>query len=120
MAHILVTGGAGYVGSHTVKLLAAGGEDVVTCDNLSSGSRDAVKAGEFVKADIRDSEAIQEAIRKYGVDRIVHFAACVSVAESIEDPASYYENNVCGTLSLLRAALKEGVKKLVFSSSATT
>lgn len=117
---ILVTGGAGYIGSHTVRELRERGADVVVYDNLVTGHSEAVRGVPFVKGDIFDKELLCGTIREYGVDAVIHFAAYSLVGESMSDPAKYYRNNVAGTLSLLDAMLAEGVKYLVFSSSAAT
>lgn len=116
--NILVTGGAGYIGSHTVKMLNDLGKNVIAYDNLSKGHRSAVKCNVFVKGDIFDSELLEDTIKRYGIDSVVHFAAYSLVGESMEKPIIYYHNNVEGTLNLLNVMLKCNVKKLVFSSSA--
>lgn len=115
---ILVTGGAGYIGSHTVKALHDMGEKVIAYDNLSKGHRDAVKCDDFVKGDIFDSELLTDTIKKYNIDSVIHFAAFSLVGESMVKPEIYYHNNVMGTLNLLETMLKNNVKKLVFSSTA--
>lgn len=116
--NILVTGGAGYIGSHTVKMLNDMGENVVAYDNLVKGHRPAVKCNAFVQGDIFDSALLEETIKKYKIDSVVHFAAYSLVGESMEKPEIYYKNNVQGTLNLLEVMLKCNVKKLVFSSTA--
>lgn len=116
--NVLVTGGAGYIGSHTVRLLQRMGKNVVVYDNLSTGHRDAVKLGAFVKGDIFDSELLKDTIKRYSIDSVVHFAAFSLVGESMEKPEKYYKNNVMGTLNLLDVMLSCNVKKLVFSSTA--
>lgn len=116
--NVLVTGGAGYIGSHTVRLLQRMGKNVVVYDNLSTGHRDAVKQGVFVKGDIFDSELLEDTIKRYSIDSVVHFAAFSLVGESMEKPEKYYKNNVMGTLNLLDVMLKNDVKRLVFSSTA--
>lgn len=115
---ILVTGGAGYIGSHTVRRLKRKGYDVVVYDNLSKGHRWAVKDTELVVGDILDYAKVCEVIKKYGIDSVIHFAAFSLVGESMQDPQMYYVNNVSGTISLLRAMINCGVKKIVFSSTA--
>lgn len=115
---ILVTGGAGYIGSHTVRRLRKKGYDVVVYDNLSKGHRWAVKDAELVVGDILDYARVCEVIKKYGIDSVIHFAAYSLVGESMQDPQMYYVNNVSGTISLLRAMINCGVKKIVFSSTA--
>ena len=117
---ILVTGGAGYIGSHTVRELRDRGEDVVVYDNLSTGHIEAVGDAHFVKGDLFDVELLRKTFRDYKVDAVIHFAAFSLVGESMTNPAKYYHNNVAGTLSLLDAMLAENVKYLVFSSSAAT
>lgn len=116
--NILVAGGAGYIGSHTVKKLYEMGENVVAYDNLVKGHRKAVKCDHFVKGDIFDSDLLEETIKKYNIDSVIHFAAYSLVGESMEKPQMYYKNNVEGTLNLLNVMMKCNVKKLVFSSTA--
>lgn len=116
--NILVTGGAGYIGSHTAKMLYDMGENVVVYDSLVKGHREAVKCEHFVKGDIFDSALLEETIKKYNIDSVVHFAAFSLVGESMEKPAMYYRNNIMGTLNLLDVMMKCNVKKLVFSSTA--
>ncbi|OHW61895.1 UDP-glucose 4-epimerase [Andreesenia angusta] len=115
---ILVTGGAGYIGSHTVKYLQHKGEDVVVVDNLQSGHRSSVDVESFYKADIRDRDSMDRIFQKHAVKEVVHFAANSIVGESMKDPYSYYHNNVYGTLCLLDSMKKNGVYNIVFSSSA--
>ena len=117
---ILVTGGAGYIGSHTVRELRSRGADVVVYDNLVTGHIEAVGDAPFVKGDIFDKDLLVKTFQDYNVDSVVHFAAYSLVGESMTNPAKYYRNNVAGTLSLLDAMLEAGVKYLVFSSSAAT
>lgn len=117
---ILVTGGAGYIGSHCVRLIKERGGDVVVYDNLSTGHIEAVRDVPFVKGDIFDVELLKKTFREYRVDAVIHFAAFSLVGESMVNPAKYYHNNVAGTLSLLDAMIAENVKYLVFSSSAAT
>ena len=116
--NILVTGGAGYIGSHTVRLISGVGENVIVYDNLVKGHRDAVKGHEFVQGDIFDSELLSHTIKKYNIDAVIHFAAYSLVGESMDEPSKYYNNNFCGTLNLLDVMMKNDVKKLVFSSTA--
>ncbi|MEN9561755.1 MAG: UDP-glucose 4-epimerase GalE [Candidatus Parcubacteria bacterium] len=117
---ILVTGGAGYIGSHTAWSLLDQGESVVVIDNLSEGSRELVPAGaEFVEGDVRDEALVTSIMQKYAVDTVMHFAAFVRVDESVREPEKYEENNVKGTRALLRAAHAHGVKFLVYSGSAS-
>jgi UDP-arabinose 4-epimerase len=114
---ILVTGGAGYIGSHTCMRLSAEGFLPVVYDNLSTGTRRAVRWGPLVEADITDTAAFVAACQRYRPEAVVHFAASAYVGESVVDPGKYYRNNVEGTLSVLRACSEVGVRHLVFSSS---
>jgi len=118
--HVLVTGGAGYIGSHTAKAVALRGFVPVTYDNLSNGHRWAVRWGPFEQGDIGDQAKLAETIRRYGVRAIVHFAAFAYVGESMVQPERYFENNVSKSLSLLNVALETGVRHVVFSSSCAT
>jgi len=115
---ILVTGGAGYIGSHTVKELLARGYETVTLDNLSTGYRELVRGGEFIEADLRDFDAVRRALSKYSVDAVIHFAASCYVGESVREPMKYYENNVLSGLNLLAAMVEQKVRKIIFSSTA--
>lgn len=115
---VLVVGGAGYIGSHAAKALAAAGRTVVVYDNLSHGHRGAVQWGDLVVGDIRDEARVRETLRRHQVSSVLHFAAWLLVGESVADPAGYYGNNVEGTLALLRAMTAERVDRLVFSSTA--
>jgi len=117
---VLVCGGAGYIGSHMVAALVAKGYDAVVVDNLSVGHRAAVWPGAtFYQADVRDTEQMDRIFTVHDIDTVVNFAAHTAVGESVENPAKYYDNNIAGTLTLLDLMLKHGVKKLVFSSSAS-
>jgi len=115
---ILVTGGAGYIGSHTVKELLRAGHDVVVFDNLSTGHREFVLARHFFQGDLLNPQDLEHVFSQYKIDAVLHFAAATSVPESVENPEKYYRVNVLGTLNLLSAMVKAGVKHLVFSSSA--
>lgn len=118
---ILVTGGAGYIGSHCVRELKERNMDVVVYDNLVTGHIESVPSDvPFVKGDIFDVELLRKTFREYGIDSVIHFAAYSLVGESMVNPAKYYHNNVAGTLALLDAMIAENVKYLVFSSSAAT
>jgi UDP-glucose-4-epimerase GalE len=117
---ILVTGGAGYIGSHTCKALARAGYTPVTLDNLSRGFSWSVKWGPLEKADIADASAVRRIVEKHKPLAAIHFAAYAYVSESVSDPGLYYENNVVGSLHLTRALLEAGVNKLVFSSTCAT
>jgi len=127
MATVLVTGGAGYIGSHTMVELLAAGHDVVCVDNLSNSSQEAVDrvakiAGRkpaFHEADLRDAPALLQVVESYPIDAVIHFAALKAVGESVGRPLAYYDNNVHGTLELLAAMQRAGVHRIVFSSSAT-
>ena len=114
---ILVTGGAGYIGSHACKALSAAGYLPVCYDNLYSGSRTAVQWGPLEEGDLLDSRRLDAVIARYQPDSVMHFAARVSVPESVADPAVYYRTNVSGTLNLLEAMRRHGLLKLVFSST---
>jgi UDP-glucose 4-epimerase/UDP-arabinose 4-epimerase len=114
---VLVTGGAGYVGAHTCKALRRVGYTPIVFDDLSTGHESFVRWGPLIRADIRDSDALADTIGSYDVAAVLHFAASASVRESVVNPQKYYENNVDGTLSLLRAMFRAGCTKIVFSSS---
>ena len=118
--NVLVTGGAGYIGSHACKSLAQAGYTPVTFDNLVYGHEWAVKWGPLEVGDIGDAERIRAVMREYKPLAVMHFAAYAYVGESVEDPAKYYHNNVTGTLTLLDAMRGEGIEKLVFSSTCAT
>ena len=129
MSTVLVTGGAGYVGSHTVQALAAGGTDVVVYDDLSAGHGDAVKAVAranpsrrvtLIEGDILDRARVLAALNSSGASAVMHFAARLLVAESVREPAGYYRANVAGSLAVLEAMAEAGVKHFVFSSTAAT
>ena len=124
---VLVTGGAGYIGSHTCVELLQAGYDVIVLDNLSNSSREALRrvqgiAGRellFIFGDIRDRILLDRLFSLYPIDAVIHFAGLKAVAESVSRPQDYYNNNVCGSNTLFEAMLKAGVNKIVFSSSAT-
>ena len=120
MSAVLVVGGAGYVGSHMVKLLLARGHDVTVLDNLSRGHRDAAQGARLVEADLLDPPALAKALRATRFDAVMHFAALCYVGESVEKPREYWRNNVTGTLNLVDAMLDAGVRRLVFSSTCST
>jgi UDP-arabinose 4-epimerase len=117
---ILVTGGAGYIGSQTCKLLAQEGFVPVVFDNLVYGHEWAVQWGPFEKGDLLDKKRIAEVVKKYAPRAVIHFAAYAYVGESVERPGKYYENNICGTVNLLEAMRETGVEQLVFSSTCAT
>ncbi|MFB9950112.1 UDP-glucose 4-epimerase GalE [Rhizobium puerariae] len=114
---ILVTGGAGYIGSHTAKLLRAEGIEPIVYDNLTTGNLSSVRWGPFVEGDILDTQCLIETIEKYVPDAVIHFAASAYVGESVQNPARYYNNNVCGALSLVDACRQTGLRNFIFSSS---
>ncbi len=124
---ILLTGGAGYIGSHVAAALAAAGHAVVCFDNLANSDADVMDRLEsitgtaipLIVGDIRDGDAVRHALTEHGVEAVIHFAGLKAVGESVAEPIKYYDNNVCGTLSLVQAMTDCGVKTLVFSSSAT-
>jgi UDP-glucose 4-epimerase len=115
---ILVTGGAGYIGSHVVRQLGEAGERVVTLDNLSRGFRSAVTHGELVVGDTGDRTLVLDTLRRHEIDTVMHFAAFTIVPESVEQPLKYYGNNTCSTRALLESCVEAGVKHFVFSSTA--
>jgi UDP-arabinose 4-epimerase len=117
---VLVAGGAGYIGSHTAKLLHSNGVEPVVFDNLVTGHRSSVRWGPFVYGDILDTSSLTRTLIQYKPDAVVHFAASAYVGESVEDPAKYYRNNVSGTLSLLDACRHAEIDKIIFSSSCAT
>ncbi|WP_027145631.1 UDP-glucose 4-epimerase GalE [Mesorhizobium sp. WSM3626] len=117
MKTVLVTGGAGYIGSHCCKAFAEAGWSVIAYDNLSRGWRDAVKWGPLVEGDICDAAAVSAALRQYKPDVVAHFAAYAYVGESVEHPELYYRNNSFGSLVLFEEMLKAGADKLIFSST---
>ena len=120
MKHVLVTGGAGYIGSHACKALAAAGYVPVAFDNLVYGHEWAVKWGPLIRGDILDRAALNAAIEKYTPLAVMHFAAFAYVGESVENPGKYYRNNVGGSLSLLEAMRDHGIGKFIFSSTCAT
>ncbi|MEM6696629.1 MAG: UDP-glucose 4-epimerase GalE [Pseudomonadota bacterium] len=117
---ILVTGGAGYIGSHTCKALAMAGYRPVVYDNLISGHDWAVRFGPLEQGDILDHETLRAVLRRHRPVGVMHFAALIDVAQSVADPLAFYRNNVVGTISLLRAMQAEGINRFVFSSSCAT
>lgn len=118
---VLVLGGAGYIGSHTVYELIDSGEDVVIADNLLTGHIEAVHPkARFYKGDIRDENFLDELFKKEKIDSVIHFAASSLVGESMTDPLKYYDNNLYGTMILLKSMVKNGIDKIVFSSTAAT
>jgi UDP-arabinose 4-epimerase len=120
MRNILVTGGAGYVGSHTCKALALAGYVPVVLDNLSTGHRWAVKWGPLVEGDIAEQRLVRDTLEKYQSDVVIHFAASASVGEAMENPYKYLHGNVAGSVGLLEAMHEAGARRIVFSSSCAT
>ena len=116
--NVLVCGGAGYIGSHMVKLLLEQGHSPIVFDNLSTGHEEAVPAELLALGDLRDKSSLRRVLAEHSFDAVMHFAAKSIVPESVADPAAYYENNVIGTLNLLDAMREEGVQRFVFSSTA--
>ena len=127
MGRILVTGGAGYIGSHTCVELLGAGHDVVVVDNLDNSSQESLRRVreltgrdlEFNRVDIRDREALHGVFARHDFDAVVHFAGLKAVGESVEIPLRYYDNNLIGTIRLLEVMAEHDVKAIVFSSSAT-
>ncbi|HCI12765.1 MAG: UDP-glucose 4-epimerase GalE [Gallionellales bacterium GWA2_60_142] len=115
---VLVVGGAGYIGSHMVKMLLDAGYEVVTLDNLVAGYRDAVLGGEFIYGDIADYVMLNHLFSLHHFDAVMHFASHIQVGESVRDPAKYYRNNVTNTQNLLDAMVAQGIRHFIFSSSA--
>lgn len=118
--NVLITGGAGYIGSHACKALARAGYVPVTLDNLSTGWRDAVKFGPLVQADLLDRDALDAAFAEYRPVAVLHFAALSQVGEAIHSPGKYWRQNVCGSLNLIEAAVAAECKEFVFSSTCAT
>ena len=120
MKNILVIGGAGYIGSHTVKMLAEKGYNPVVLDNLSKGHREAVRNYPFELGDLGDKATLSEVFKKHKIDAVMHFAAFIEVGESVKEPSKYYHNNVAKVLNLLDAMVENNIKYFVFSSTAAT
>lgn len=118
MGNILVVGGAGYIGSHMVVALNDAGYDPVILDNLYSGHREAVIAGEFIEGDLNNRELLDRVLDAHAIKGVMHFAAHIEVGESVRDPAKYYRNNVSNTQNLLDAMVRYGVGSFIFSSTA--
>jgi UDP-glucose-4-epimerase GalE len=121
MARVLVTGGAGYIGSHAVRALVDAGHAVVVFDNLTAGHVAAVPDGvPLVRGDMHDTARVTQTLREHGIEAVMHFAAWLDVAQSVADPLGYYGNNVTGTLSVLDAMHQAGVRRFIFSSTCAT
>lgn len=118
MKRILVTGGAGYIGSHTVLKLKEAGYFTVVYDNFSKGHEEFVFSDELVKGDIHNSKLVKETVKKYNIDAVMHFAAFIEAGESMQKPEIYFRNNSVGTMILLQALLECGIMKFIFSSTA--
>jgi len=116
--NILVTGGAGYIGSHIVRDLGEKGLNPIVYDNLSTGNRESVLYGEFIPGDLEDTGLLEETIRKYHIKSVIHFAASIVVEESVSLPLKYYENNSVNTFKLVRTCIKTNIENFVFSSTA--
>jgi UDP-glucose 4-epimerase len=117
---ILITGGAGYIGSHTVKYLVEKNEEVIVVDNLQNGHQSAVTLAKFYKVDIRDKDKLRRVFQENNINSVIHFAAYSLVGESMEKPLEYFHNNVYGTMCLLEIMMEYNVKNIVFSSTAAT
>lgn len=115
---ILVTGGAGYIGSHVVRQLGEAGEDVIVLDNLTTGVKDAVLFGELIIGDTGDKDCVEKILKEHNISTVMHFAAHTIVPESVTNPLKYYGNNTCSTRNLLECCQKYGVNQFVFSSTA--
>jgi UDP-glucose 4-epimerase len=115
---ILVTGGAGYIGSHTIKQLGEAGYDIVVYDNLSTGNASAITYGKLANGDLADRQQLTQVFGEHNFDAVLHFAASISVPESVIKPLAYYSNNTANTLNLLHCCQQFGVNKLIFSSTA--
>ena len=118
MAKVLVIGGAGYIGSHTVKKLGEAGYEIVVYDNLSTGSPEAILYGELIEGELNDTERLAQVFARHQFDAVLHFAASISVPESSAKPLAYYYNNTCNVVNLLQCCQSAGVDRLVFSSTA--
>jgi UDP-glucose 4-epimerase len=119
--NVLVSGACGYIGSHAVRCLLKTGHHPVALDNLSRGHRASLPAGvELLQLDVRDTDAVTTALKQNAIDCVMHFAAFIAVGESVDEPLVYYDNNTRGTMSMLQAVHRAGVKRMVFSSTAAT
>jgi UDP-glucose 4-epimerase len=117
---IFITGGAGYIGSHIVKLLGEAGHDILVFDNLSTGHEWAVLYGRLLKGDLADKDLVRDTLDTFKPDAVIHFAASIQVEESVREPLKYYRNNVINTLNLLEAMLETNTSHLIYSSTAAT
>ncbi len=115
---VLVTGGAGYIGSHVVKALGKKGYEILVYDNLSTGHREAVLYGELVEGDLSDKDLLKRTLLDFKPDAVMHFAAFIEVAESVKKPLKYYKNNTSNTVNLLETMIETGVNSFIFSSTA--
>jgi UDP-glucose 4-epimerase len=115
---ILVTGGAGYIGSHVVSLLGAAGEDIIIFDNLTTGKKENILYGKLIVGDLNDQEAIDKLFSENKIDAVLHFAGSIVVPESVENPTLYYQNNTENSLNLIKTCIKHKTKKFIFSSTA--
>jgi UDP-glucose 4-epimerase len=115
---ILVTGGAGYIGSHVVKLLGERGENIIILDDLSTGFEHSILYGKFIQGNTGDKKLVDRILQQHNIDSVLHFAAHTIVPESVENPLKYYENNTCCTRNLLECCSKAGIKNIIFSSTA--
>lgn len=118
MANILVTGGAGFIGSHTVLALHSAGHNIVVLDNLSNGSKENLLYGDLIVGDVADGKLLDRVFADHEIDAVVHFAASIEAGESVRDPMAFYANNVGGSLSLIEAMVRNAVRSMVFSSTA--
>lgn len=115
---ILVTGGAGYIGSHVVNLLGIEGREIVVLDNLSTGRRESVLYGKFIEGDLSDKNLVDRVLKEEKIDSVIHFAGSIIVPESVDKPIDYYRNNTVNSLSLIESCVSHGIKKFIFSSTA--
>lgn len=115
---ILVTGGAGYIGSHTVKQLLREGYEVIIFDNFSSGKKELIVGGQVIEGDLRNLEKIKEVLASFPIEAVIHFASLIQVGESYQNPKKYYQHNLLTSLNLLEAMLENKIMKFIFSSSA--
>ena len=118
MKTILVPGGAGFIGSHTVEALHQHGYKSIVLDNFSNGHKESVLHGEVIEGDILDTDILDQIFKTHEIDAVIHFAAFIEAGESVVHPLRFYENNTAGTLNLLKAMQKHGVNRIVFSSTA--